>query len=188
VVETAQVQLDIRGREHIPVGQAVVLMSDHQSHLDIPILFVSFGGRLRMVAKRELFRIPLFGPAMRRAGIVEVDRSGDRDRARAAMSNAAEAMAAGTSIWIAPEGTRSADGRLGTFKKGGFLLAKQARAPILPVAIDGSRHILPKHARSMQAGVPVKVTFGVPIAPEGPVDALMAAVRAHLEANVSDAV
>jgi 1-acyl-sn-glycerol-3-phosphate acyltransferase len=182
------VQLDVRGRELIPAGQAVVLMSNHQSHLDIPILFVSFGGRLRMVAKRELFRIPLFGPAMRRAGIVEVDRSGDRDKARAAMSNAAEAIAGGTSIWIAPEGTRSEDGRLGAFKKGGFLLAKQARAPIVPVAVDGSRHILPKHARSMQSGVPVKVTFGRPIAPDRPVDALMAAVRAHLEANVSDAV
>jgi 1-acyl-sn-glycerol-3-phosphate acyltransferase len=163
-------------------------MSNHQSHLDIPILFVTFAGRLRMVAKRELFNVPFFGPAMRRAGIVEVDRSGDRDKARAAMSSAAEAIAGGTSIWIAPEGTRSEDGKIGAFKKGGFLLAKQAGAPIVPVAISGSRHILPKHARAMQPGVTVRVTYGEPIGPDAPVEALMESVRTHFHRYVEDAI
>jgi 1-acyl-sn-glycerol-3-phosphate acyltransferase len=164
LVRAAEVDLRVSGVEHVPRDRAVVVMSNHQSHFDVPITFVAFPGTLRMVAKKELFRVPLFGAAMRKAGIVSVDRGGDRAQARAAMAECAEALARGVNIWIAPEGTRSLDGRLGAFKKGGFLLARDTGTSIVPMAIDGSRNVLGKHARKVARGVSVRVTFGAPIA------------------------
>lgn len=188
ILRRAEVRLTVEGTEHIPAERACVLMSNHQSHLDVPILFAAYPRRMRMVAKAELFRIPVFGRAMRHAGFVSVDRSGDRTQAMEAMREAGQAMASGTTIWIAPEGTRSPDGKMGRFKKGGFLLARETQALILPLSIDGSRHILPKHARWVQTGVEVRLTFSPPIeAASLPLDELVARVRQSIAAHVSDA-
>ncbi len=106
----AEVSLQTSGIEHARGARAFVVMSNHQSLYDIPALYQSLPLRLRMVAKAELFRIPIWAQAMRAAGFVELDRSA-RERAIESLERAKAALAQGTSIWIAPEGTRS-KGRL----------------------------------------------------------------------------
>src|SRR5262245_2733771 len=102
LVESARVNLTVEGLERVPRDRACVVMSNHVSHFDIPILFSFWPARLRMVAKIELFRVPIWGRAMRQAGFVAVTRAGNRAEAEAAMQQAAEAVKAGTSIWNAP--------------------------------------------------------------------------------------
>jgi 1-acyl-sn-glycerol-3-phosphate acyltransferase len=186
IVERADIRLEVVGQEHIPRGRACVYMSNHQSHFDIPILYAVFPSTLRMVAKAELFRVPIFGRALRNAGFVSVDRSGDREQAMAAMRSCADALSRGINIWLAPEGTRSVDGTLGKFKKGGFMLARDAGAEIVPIAIDGSRAILPKNTTVVQRGVHVRVIFGAPIATQGrPLPEVMSEVKAFMVAHVT---
>lgn len=158
----ADIQLSVSGREHLGRGETFVVMSNHQSHFDVPVAYASIPGRLRMVGKTELFRIPVFGRAMRVAGFVEVNR-GDRAQAVSALDGARAALGAGTNIWIAPEGTRSESGALGPFKKGGFHLALGAGARIVPVSIDGTRDVLPAHSRAVKRGQAVRVVIGEPI-------------------------
>jgi 1-acyl-sn-glycerol-3-phosphate acyltransferase len=135
------VGVETLGREHVVPGESYVVMSNHQSHFDIPILFQALGIPIRMVAKKELFRIPIMGSAMHYAGFVSVDRA-RHARALRSLAEARRKMEAdGTSVWIAPEGTRSADGVLGKFKRGGFHLAIDAGLRILPVVVDGSLHV-----------------------------------------------
>src|SRR5690606_10368933 len=138
LVEQAGIQLETVGREHIEPGQTYVVMSNHQSHYDIPVVFAATGIPLRMVAKKELFSIPIMGRAMRDSGFVELDRR-HRRRAIAQLAGARERLSAlGLSVWIAPEGTRSTTGTLLPFKAGGFHMAKAAQLPILPVSLKGT--------------------------------------------------
>jgi 1-acyl-sn-glycerol-3-phosphate acyltransferase len=187
LIARTEVELDVSGLEHVPRDRACLLMSNHQSYADIPICYATFPGTLRMVAKAELFRVPIWGRAMRDAGFVAVDRSGDRQSAVASMRSAREALARGINIWIAPEGTRSPDGRIGRFKKGGFLLALDSGAPIVPLAIDGSKEVIPKHSWRIVPGGRVRVVYGPPIATAGrSIDELQAALRAFLQAHVRE--
>jgi 1-acyl-sn-glycerol-3-phosphate acyltransferase len=178
LVDRAQVDLQVTGLDNVPRGRAFIVMSNHQSHFDIPILYRVWPGRLRMVAKIELFKVPIWGRAMRAAGFVPVDRSGSRQQSQAALDQAGRALAEGTSIWIAPEGTRSMDGRLGKFKKGGFRLACDTSTPIIPIALDGSMNIVPKKTKVVRLGARVSVTVGRPIPVGGrDVESLVAEVR-----------
>ncbi len=187
IVKRSGIELRVDGLAELPHNRAYIIMSNHQSHLDIPIIFHAWPGTLRMVAKAELFRVPLWGRAMREAGFVSVDRSGDRAQAESAMRAAGEAVARGVSIWIAPEGTRSQTGKIARFKKGGFLLAQSTGAPIVPLSIEGSCNILPKHTRVIQTGVPVRLTFGKPIDARGrKLDELMHQVRTEICAHVTE--
>ena len=166
IVRFARVTIETEGLENAPLDEAFVVMSNHQSHYDIPVLFQALRPRrLRMVAKKELFRLPIWTGAMRAAGFVEVDRS-NRIAAMRSLDRAREALAAGTSIWIAPEGTRSPTGQLGAFKKGGFHMAAAA-ARILPVSVDGTRRILPAKGRRVENGHTVRVRVHPPIDPRG---------------------
>ncbi len=165
ILRAARVQIQATGREHIEAGESYVVMSNHQSHFDIPVVFQALQIPVRMVAKRELFGIPVMGPAMRYSGFVEVDRS-RHARALRSLEAARERLARDqTSVWIAPEGTRSLDGQVGKFKRGGFHLAIDAGLRILPVAIDGSLSV----HRSGDARVHKDQTVRVAIRP--PVDA-----------------
>jgi 1-acyl-sn-glycerol-3-phosphate acyltransferase len=187
IVRHADIDLTVEGLSHVPRDRACVYMSNHQSHFDIPLLFSIFPGTLRMVAKAELFKVPIWGRAMKEAGFVRVTRSGDRAEAMAAMRECAEALGRGINVWLAPEGTRSLDGRLGKFKKGGFILARDTGADIVPLAIDGSRAVLPKKTTVIQRGKRVRVAFGPPISPAGrEVNAVMAEVRAFIAAHVTE--
>jgi len=165
ILARARVSLQAIGVEQAQSRRAFVVMSNHQSLYDIPALYQTLPLRLRMVAKAELFRIPVWAQAMRAAGFVELDRS-VRERAIESLGRARAALDEGTSIWIAPEGTRSRDGSLGIFKHGGFHLAVNARAHILPVSVQGTRAILPARGASVVPGATVRVTVHAPIDPE----------------------
>jgi 1-acyl-sn-glycerol-3-phosphate acyltransferase len=165
-------------------------MSNHQSHYDVPVLYSVFGGTVRMIAKVELFKIPVFGKAMRHAGFIAIDRS-NRESAIANLAAAKKALAEGTSIWIAPEGTRSPTGEIGTFKKGGFNVAFDVGADILPVTVQGTRNVLPAQGVLSAHDVAVRVTVhkalpttGYPGERRAAIDALMADVRASIESGL----
>lgn len=189
LLQRAAVNLRVEGLEHAPAGEAFVVMSNHQSVYDIPVMFQALRRRVRMVAKAELFKIPGWGVAMRMAGFVEVDR-GDRVQAIKSLEGAQHALARGTSIWIAPEGTRGPGGALLPFKKGGFHLASATGARILPVSIDGTSRVLSAHGRHVENGVTVRVRVHEPIAtnryaPEER-DKLMSDVRDAIVSGLSD--
>ena len=180
LLQQIDLEFDVEGSEHIQPGQSYVVMSNHQSLYDIPALYQSLKCRIRMVAKKELFYVPVWAQAMRAAGFVELDR---RDRARAIQSlgRAEQALRSGTNIWIAPEGTRSKTGALGSFKKGGFYLALNTGTPILPVSIDGTHQVLPAKGWRVHNGATVRVTVSEPVDPTAfghdRRDDLVAAVR-----------
>ncbi len=160
-----KIELTVRGREHLDDGATFLVMSNHQSHYDIPVLFHAVGPNIRMITKKELFRIPVFGPALREAGFISIDRQ-NRASAMESLDVARRLLASGTHVWIAPEGTRSRDGSLLPFKKGGFNLALDSGLPVLPVTLDGTRHMLPADAARSSRGARVRVTFHPPIDPK----------------------
>jgi 1-acyl-sn-glycerol-3-phosphate acyltransferase len=165
LVQQAKITIETQGRELIERGRSYIVMSNHQSLYDIPVMFQSLQIPIRMVAKKELFRIPVMGGGMKGAGFIEIDRQ-NRHAAMRSLNEARERLLADqTSLWIAPEGTRSLDGRLGEFKRGGFHLALDAGLHILPATIDGS--LLAHRAGSNQVnkGVTVKVTVSPSIDP-----------------------
>ncbi|HTJ45153.1 MAG TPA: lysophospholipid acyltransferase family protein [Kofleriaceae bacterium] len=167
VIERLGIQLHVEGVERVPPGRAYVYMSNHQSHLDIPVLYATLPSpTIRMVGKKELFDIPVWGPALRAAEFIEIDR-GDREQAIGAMKRAAELVEDGVSMYLAPEGTRSRDGRLSPLKKGGFHLAVGTGAPIVPVAIRGTIDVLARGTKKMHTGMPVVVIIGDPIEVDG---------------------
>jgi 1-acyl-sn-glycerol-3-phosphate acyltransferase len=139
-------------------------MSNHQSLYDIPVLFYVIGPNIRMVTKKELFGVPVFGGALSAAGFVKIDRS-DRDAAIRSLDDARSLLSDGTHVWIAPEGTRSKSGALGPFKKGAFYLAFEAGLPILPVTLQGTRDVLAAKGVVSHAGARVKVTIHEKIDP-----------------------
>lgn len=131
----------LRGAEHLPDGP-FILMSNHQSNFDILSLIATVPRRVYWIAKKELFDIPLFGPSMRRGGYIPLDRSDGR-KALKSMENAAAVIRGGSSVVMFPEGTRSRDGQLLPFKRGGFMLAVRAGVPVIPVTINGSGRVNP---------------------------------------------
>jgi 1-acyl-sn-glycerol-3-phosphate acyltransferase len=189
LLSNAEVSLQSSGVEQIPRNEAFVVMSNHQSLYDIPALYQTLPLRLRMVAKAELFRIPIWARAMREAGFIELDRSA-RDRAIASLDRGKTALAQGTSIWIAPEGTRSRDGTLGPFKLGGFHLAAGAAARILPVTVTGTNQILPAKGARVASGAKVTVAVHAPVDPAdfgGEVaEPLVQAVRRAIASGLRD--
>jgi len=157
------VELHVEGLERLPAGRGWLFMSNHRSYWDIPS--IGFGLKpvpLRMLAKSDLFKVPLWGPAMRKAEILPLDR-GDRKNAIRDLDVAAQKLHDGLSVWIAPEGTRSRDGALGPFKKGGFMLALKTGTPIVPLGVAGTHRIAPVDRYEIVPGGPVAVVVGEPI-------------------------
>jgi 1-acyl-sn-glycerol-3-phosphate acyltransferase len=167
VIDVLDIDLVTTGAERVPSGRAYVYMSNHQSHLDIPMLYATLPSpTIRMLAKKELFKIPLWGQGLRAAEFIEVDRS-NHARAVQSLEQAARLLFDGVSIYLAPEGTRSRDGRIGKLKKGGFHLAMDTGTPIVPAAIRGTIDILPRGGKVMRKGKRVTVTIGAPIPVDG---------------------
>jgi 1-acyl-sn-glycerol-3-phosphate acyltransferase len=186
VVRLLDIKLQVSGGAKIDPQRAYVYMANHQSHLDIPVLYASVPTRtLRMVGKAELFKIPIWGRSMRAAGYVSIDRS-NRDKAIASIERCKQLIADGVSVFLAPEGTRSRDGRIGPLKKGGFHLAIDTGTPIVPVAISGTFNILPRGGRSSRLGQRVHVHYGVPIDSNQPMEALMDTVAAFFTSHVEE--
>lgn len=162
LLEQADVRLDVHGFDRIPTDETFVVMSNHRSLYDIPVLFQAFPRTLRMVTKTELFRVPVWGQAMRAAGFIEVDRK-NRRRAIESLRAARATLDSGVNVWIAPEGTRSRTGELGRFKMGGFMLALETGRRIVPVTLRGTENILPADGALVRRGAQVRVDFGEPI-------------------------
>lgn len=189
VVANARIDLVVHGRENLADidRRAYVVMSNHQSHYDVPVLFCVLGGRVRMVAKKELFALPVFGQALRDSGMIEVDRK-NRRSAMANLSKARDRLEGGRHIWIAPEGTRSPNGELLPFKKGGFVLAFEMQAPILPITISGTRDVLPASDMRSRPGRTVHVTVHPPIETRRFVDRPSREARVALVDEVRNAI
>mgnify|MGYP002260746343 CR=1 FL=1 len=130
----AGVRIDMEGEDNIPSG-ACLFMANHTSAVDPVAVFVAIPRRIAFLAKKEIFRMPLIGWAMRLAGFIPVDRS-SREAAAASADVATEQLRAGASMVIYPEGTRSPDGKLLPFKRGGFLMAIRGGRPVVPMTIS----------------------------------------------------
>lgn len=157
----AGVRVSVEGREHLAHAGPYIFAANHQSQFDIFALQGYLGFDFRWMAKKELFEIPIFGPGMRAAGYISVDRSRGRQAVQS-LNEAAERISKGTSVIIFPEGTRSRDGKLQDFKTGALVLAIKAGVPIVPVAIIGTHHVLPKGRLLAQPGQ-VVIRIGQPI-------------------------
>ena len=140
-----------------------ILMPNHQSLFDIPLLLATLPGETRFLAKESLFRIPIFSWALRTGGFIPVDRGQPR-KAHKAFLAAIEGLGEGVSILIFPEETRSLDGQLRPFKRGGFLLALRSGLPIVPVGIRGNFAVRPKGRWTIRPGR-VEVHYGRPLDP-----------------------
>lgn len=155
---------EVQGLENVPKGPYLII-SNHSSHLDGPGLIALLPDPIYFVIKKSLAQIPVWGWAATRIGFISIDRSRSKS-AQKKLSRAVSTIREGRHILVFAEGTRSPDHRLHRFKKGGFHMAVEAGVPILPVAINGSRRLLPKGAPSPKPGM-VSVVVGAPIETEG---------------------
>jgi 1-acyl-sn-glycerol-3-phosphate acyltransferase len=182
-LRAASIRLAVTGLEQVPVEGPVIYMGNHQGNFDIHSLTLAIPRTFSWIAKEELFRIPIFGSAMERAGYIPLDRSDGR-KALKSMRLAAERIAAGTSVVIFPEGTRTLDGSLLPFKRGAFLLAARAGVPIVPFTINGSMERNPRNRIELYPGT-ISVSFASPIPTEGvPERELMEQVRRAVAAGL----
>jgi len=184
------VKVEVKMRAPLEPGRPYVFMSNHASMVDIWAMFVAIPASFRFIAKKQLARIPLFGWAMAAGRFIFIDRQ-NAVSARRSMEEAARRIRSGQSVIIYPEGTRTRDGRLLPFKKGGFHLAIDSGADIVPVAIRGSREVMPRGAALIRSGT-VSVEVGEPIPTAGlgtaDRDALIAKVRARVAAMLGEPV
>lgn len=175
------------GLENLPARSALFI-SNHQSNVDPPVLYRALHPRLHFVYKAELQAIPILARAFNIAGFIPIERR-NRDNALAALATGAAALRAGTSFVMFPEGTRSRTGELLPFKKGGFVMAINAQAPIVPVAISGARAAMKKGSRVIRP-VTLSIRVGRPISTEGCTAAdrerVIRDVRASIEAMLAE--
>jgi 1-acyl-sn-glycerol-3-phosphate acyltransferase len=163
ILATTGVSVDVRGLEHLNPARTYIFVSNHQSIYDIPVIFANLPYQLRIIAKESLGSFPFLGWHLRRSGHLLVDRkrpdrAGILGRWRALVKE-------GLSLIIFPEGTRSADGRLAPFKAGSFLLAIEAKLPIVPVSVDGTRLVMHKGELTTRPGA-VRLTLHPPVETE----------------------
>lgn len=150
ILATTGVDVTVRGLERLVPGRTYVFVANHQSIYDIPVIFWWIPFQLRIIAKASLGRFPVLGAHLKRTGHMLVDRSRPDRHGIFGWANALTAN--GLSLIVFPEGTRSADGRVGVFKGGSFYLAMQAGLPIVPLTIDGSRHVMRKGQLTTRPG------------------------------------
>lgn len=139
------VKIHVEGKENLRGLKSALFLSNHQSHFDIPVLFLAIPQSFRMVAKRELFQIPLFGQVLAKAGFVALDRQ-NVEMSQEALVKMKGHFDKGESFWMAPEGTRFKGNGLGPFKSGAFYLAAKTGITIVPVCVFGTHWVLPKGA------------------------------------------
>lgn len=151
ILMVSRITVSVKGYSNIDPALPYIYMPNHQSNFDIPVLLGHLMVQFRWLAKIELFKIPIFGRAMRKAGYISIDRY-NRESAIKSLKLAAHKIKSGVSVLIFPEGTRSRDGNIQPFKKGGFVLAIDSGVPIVPVVITGTRSIMTKGKFRVNAG------------------------------------
>jgi 1-acyl-sn-glycerol-3-phosphate acyltransferase len=176
------VTVSVHGSENVDWDVPLIVMANHQSHFDIPVIYAALPRSFGMLAKKELFRVPVFSAAMKGMRCVPIDRD-NRRQSLQSLREAAEQVRSGKSIVVFPEGTRSPDGRIHDLKKGPFYLAEMAGVPVVPVGVRGTRLVVPKNGVLVHPAE-VIVSIGTPIATnstgQGERERLRAAVRSAL--------
>jgi 1-acyl-sn-glycerol-3-phosphate acyltransferase len=184
---TSGIRYRVAGAEHLPLGRAAVYCANHQSNVDPPLLFTALHPRMHILYKHEIDRIPLLARAFRMGGFIPIDRR-RKESAMRSIELGSESLRSGNSFLIFPEGTRSKTDDLLPFKKGGFIMAIKAGAPIVPVAVQGGREAMRKGSAIIRP-VTVSVRVGQPIETAGVSlddrDALIVRVRAAIEQLVA---
>ena len=185
ILWVARAKITVSGAEKLDPNRSYIYMANHQSNADIPLLLGRLPVQFRWLAKAELFKIPIFGRAMRGVGYISIDRS-NRKSAFESLKRAAQTIRNGTSVLIFPEGTRSRDGNMLPFKKGGFVLSVDSGVPIVPIIIRGTREIIPK-GHFMIRPAPITMQILDPVETSGYTrktkDALLAHIRSILIDN-----
>jgi len=151
LLRLAGVRVHVIGRENVLSDKPQIFMANHQSDFDIFAVLGYIPGEFRWIAKEELFRVPVFGRAMREAGYISIDRK-NHAKAMTSLAEAAGKIRGNRSVMSFPEGTRSIDGAIGPFKPGMFRLAMQAQVPIVPVTIIGANKVWPKRTLNIKRG------------------------------------
>ena len=174
-------RVTLTGRQNIPLDRPVIFMANHQSYTDVPALFF-VPAQFKWMADEDLFQIPVFGWAMRMAGYIPV-RRGDARHAVRSLQKARRLLARGISVFIFPEGTRSHTGVMGRFQSGGFRLAEETGAAIVPVVVSGTRQLLPRGSWAFRWGVGIWIDILPPVPPPGSrseIHPLMGETRARM--------
>ncbi len=179
-IRIAGIRWRLIGLDQLPMKSNYIFMSNHVSNIDPPLLVPLLPRRVTVMVKKELFKLPILGPAMRMADFIPIDRT-NREAAIGSVREAANVVRKGLDLLVFPEGTRSRDGRLLPFKKGSFYLAMDTGVPIVPVTILGTEELLPKGSMLARPGK-VSIVFHAPIDPKEFSDRaeLMEAVRARM--------
>jgi 1-acyl-sn-glycerol-3-phosphate acyltransferase len=183
LLKVARIPLTVKGLENLAPEQAYVYAANHRSNFDIYALIATLPGPFLFVAKKSLFKIPVFGQALSRMGSISVDRA-NLQSAIQSLNKATAIVKGGVSMIIFPEGTRATSRELLPFKKGVFIMAIKAGQPIVPVSISGTRFIQPRGAIRIKPG-PVKVVVSTPILSSAfrHKEELMSAVRQAIDAH-----
>jgi 1-acyl-sn-glycerol-3-phosphate acyltransferase len=182
VLGAAGVREEVHGLENLPPGTCV-FVCNHQSNFDALFVFARIPKHMRFVAKQEIYRIPIFGAAVKAMGNIRVERTGV-EADHQAVAAAVEQVRTRTSILFFAEGTRSTDGVLRPFKKGAAILAIDAQVPLVPLAVAGAHEITPKGGLWVHSGRPLVLSVGKPI----PTAGLTRADRDSLTQQAHDAV
>jgi len=165
LLRIAGIKVRVIGAENLDPKVTYVFAGNHTSQLDIYSFQASCPHDFRWIAKKELFRIPIFGQAMRKVGFISIDRSRGRDALKS-LFMAAQRIADGSSVLIFPEGTRSKNGKLQPFKAGAFLLAIKSGVPVIPIGINNATALLPKGTLLPHPGE-IVIRIGEPIPTDG---------------------
>jgi 1-acyl-sn-glycerol-3-phosphate acyltransferase len=179
-----RVKVTVRGTEKLDYSTNYVYLANHSSYLDIIAIGATLPDDVRFIFKEELGKIPFFGWSLKFGPYILIDRA-DARNAMASIEKAASQIREGTSVIIFPEGTRSSDGNLGPFKRGGFMLATRSGVPLVPVAIVGAHELMPRDTLKAKPGR-IDVLVGTPIIPPATMNRaaeteLQATVRARIE-------
>jgi 1-acyl-sn-glycerol-3-phosphate acyltransferase len=181
------VRVKVKGLDNLDKESPYIYMSNHQGSYDIFVLLSCLPIQFRWIAKKELFAIPILGWAMRAANYISIDRSG-KSKALESIERAADKIKGGVSVVIFPEGTRSRDGSIQPFKRGGFTLAMKSGVPIIPITINGSWDVMPRESMKVRPGeIRVSIDRAIQTTPLSlrEKSVLMGKVREIIERNLA---